>query len=106
MPAQVLDIDDDEIDEQCEDDEKKEGGERHRELHARRDVIRFMVDILIYFAVLVIVLVLLWWLLQQLPLPEPAGKFIQIAIVVIVAVVVIAFLLQFTGGAHLPHLVR
>lgn len=65
-------------------------------------------SILISFAIFVIVIVLLWWLLQQLPLPEPAGKIIQIAIVVIVAVVVIGFLLQFAGGGGLtlPHLVR
>lgn len=55
-------------------------------------------DILIYFAIFVIVILLLWWLLQQLPLPEPAGRFIQIAIVVVVAVVVIGFLLSFAGG--------
>lgn len=63
-------------------------------------------DILIYFAVLVIVVVVLWYLLQQVPLPEPAGKLIQIAIVVVVAVIVIGFLLNFGGGhgASLPHL--
>lgn len=64
-------------------------------------------DIIIWFAVLVIVVVLLWWLLQQLPLPEPAGKFIQIAIVVVVAVIVIGFLLSFaSGGFRLPHFTR
>lgn len=56
-------------------------------------------DIIIWFAILVIVVVLLWWLLQQLPLPEPAGKFIQIAIVVVVALIVIGFLLNFSGGS-------
>lgn len=63
-------------------------------------------DILIWFAVLVIVIVVLWYLLSQLPLPEPAGQIIRIALVVIVAVVVIGFLLQFSGsgGFHLPHL--
>ncbi len=63
-------------------------------------------DIIIWFAVLVIIVVLLWWLLQQLPLPEPAGKFIQIAIVVVVAVVVIGFLLSLSGHGSfnlLPH---
>jgi len=55
-------------------------------------------EILIFFAVLVIVVCVLWYLLQQLPLPEPAGKFIQIAIVVVVAIVVIGFLMQFSGG--------
>ena len=65
-------------------------------------------EILIYFAVLIIIVVVLWYLLQQLPLPEPAGKIIQIAIVVVVAVIVIGFLLQFggSGGFSLPHLGR
>lgn len=63
-------------------------------------------DILIWFAVLVIIVCLLYWLLQQLPLPEPAGKFITIAIVVVVAVVVIGFLLSLGGGGglHLPKI--
>ena len=64
-------------------------------------------DILIFFAVLVIVICVLWYLLQQLPLPEPAGKFIQIAIVVVVAVVVIGFLMQFGGsGFKFPSIGR
>jgi len=66
-----------------------------------------MLQLIVYFAILVIVIVFLWWLLQQLPLPEPAGKFIQIAIVAIVAVVVIGFLLQFADGGgslRLPQL--
>ena len=63
-------------------------------------------ELLVWFAVLVIVVVVLWWLLQQLPLPEPAGRIIQIVIVVIVAVIAIGFLLQFAGGGglHLPKL--
>lgn len=62
-------------------------------------------EILIYFAILVIVLVVLWYLLQQLPLPEPAGKIVMICIVVVVAVTAIGFLLQFAGGGglHLPR---
>ncbi len=61
--------------------------------------------ILVTFAIFVIVIVVLWYLLQQLPLPEPAGRIIQIAIVVIVAVFVIGVLLQYSGGAaHFPML--
>lgn len=59
-------------------------------------------DMLITFAILVIVIVVLWWLLQQLPLPEPAQKIIQIAIVVVVAVVVIGMLSGY--GGHFPSL--
>lgn len=56
-----------------------------------------MVDILVYLAILVIVVVLLWWLLTQLPLPEPAGQIIRIVLVVIVAIVAIMILLNFAG---------
>lgn len=58
-----------------------------------------MIELLVYLAILVIVVVVVWWLLQKLPLPEPAGTIIQIAIVIIVAVIVIGFLLQMTGGS-------
>jgi hypothetical protein len=61
-----------------------------------------MIDLLVYLAVFVIVVCLVWWLLTQLPLPEPAGRIIQIAVVVIVAVVVIGLLLNFAG--HGPGL--
>lgn len=59
---------------------------------------------LIWFAILVIVVVVLWWLLQQLPLPGPANQIIQIAIVVVVAVIVIGFLMGVPagGGLHFP----
>lgn len=57
-----------------------------------------LISFAVYFAIFVIAVVLIWYLLQQLPLPEPAGRIIQIAIVVVVAVVVIGFLLQFAGG--------
>ena len=61
-----------------------------------------MISLLIYLAVLAIVVILVWWLLAQLPLPEPAGKIIRIGLVVIVAVVCIAILLDFAG--HVPAL--
>ncbi len=61
-----------------------------------------MIDLLVFLAVLVIVVILIWWLLSKLSLPEPAGTIIQIAIVVIVAVVVIGLLLSMTG--HGPPL--
>ncbi len=57
-----------------------------------------MVDLVIYLAVVVILACLVWWLLTQLPLPEPAQKFISIAVVVVVAVVVIGLLLSFAGN--------
>lgn len=61
-----------------------------------------MIDLLIYLAIIVIILALVWWLLNELALPEPAAKFVRIALVVIVAVVVISILLKF--GGHGPGL--
>ena len=54
-------------------------------------------DILIYLAILIIIVLVVWFLLSKINLPEPAGTIIQIAIVVVVAVVVIGFLMQFQG---------
>jgi hypothetical protein len=57
-----------------------------------------MLDILVTLAVIVIVVLVVWFLLSQLSLPEPIGKIVNIALVVIVAVVVIGVLLSFRGG--------
>lgn len=56
-----------------------------------------MLDILVYLAIFVIAIIVIWWLLQQVTLPEPLGKIVTIAIVVIGAVVLIGFLMQMTG---------
>jgi hypothetical protein len=65
-----------------------------------------MIDLLVYHAVLVIVMVLIWWLLSQLPLPEPIGKIVQIILVVIAAVVLVSLLLQLTGHGGIPLRLR
>jgi branched-subunit amino acid permease len=57
-----------------------------------------MIDLLVYLAVFVIIVVLVWWLLQQLALPEPIGKIITIVLVVIIAIILIGLLLQFAGN--------
>ena len=36
-----------------------------------------MIDILVFVAVAVIVVILVWWLLQQVPLPQPARKIVR-----------------------------
>lgn len=61
-----------------------------------------MIDLLVYVAILVIVVILVWWLLQQLPLPEPIGRILNIVLVVVVAIVIIMLLLNVTG--HGPAL--
>ena len=56
-----------------------------------------MLDILVYLAIFVIIAVLIWWLLQQISLPEPLGKIVTIVFVVVCAVVLIGMLMQVTG---------
>jgi heme A synthase len=56
-----------------------------------------MIDILVYLAVFVIVIILVWWLLQQVSLPEPLHKMAMIVLVVVGAVVLIGLLLHLTG---------
>ncbi len=56
-----------------------------------------MITFIVYLAVLVIVVSLVWWLLQQLPLPAPFGRIMQIAVVVIAVVILIYLLLGLTG---------
>lgn len=65
-----------------------------------------MVGLLAYLAIVVILIIVVFWLLQKVNLPEPAGTIIQIAIVIVVAIIAIGFLAQFAGGAglHLPSL--
>lgn len=64
-----------------------------------------MIDLIVYLAVFAIVAVLIWWILQQLPLPEPVGKIVMIVFVVVAVVVLITLLLRLTGhsgGISLP----
>lgn len=56
-----------------------------------------MLDILVYLAVFIILAILIWWLLQQVSLPEPLARIVTIVFVVICAVVLIGFLLNVTG---------
>lgn len=65
-----------------------------------------MIDLIVYLAVFVIVAVLIWWILQQLPLPEPIGKIVLIVFVVVAAVVLITILLRLTGQGGLLVLPR
>jgi hypothetical protein len=65
-----------------------------------------MIGLLIYLAVFVIVAALVWWVLQQLPLPEPIAKIVLILFVVICAIILISILLSMVGGGglHVPTL--
>lgn len=56
-----------------------------------------MIDLLVYLAVFVIIAILIWWVLSQIPLPEPLGKILIIVVVVIGAIILINILLNFAG---------
>jgi hypothetical protein len=65
-----------------------------------------MVALLVYLVIIVIVCIFLWWLLQQVALPEPLRKIAMIVMVAIGVIVLIGLLLQFTGNGalHIPRL--
>ena len=65
-----------------------------------------MINLLVYLAVFVIVAALVWWVLQQLTLPEPIQKIVLILFVVICALILISILLSVVGGGglHVPVL--
>lgn len=60
-----------------------------------------MVTILMYIVVLVIIAIFLWWLLQQVPLPEPLKKIATIVLVAIGVIALITILMQFAGTGTL-----
>lgn len=65
-----------------------------------------MMTLLVYLVILVIVVIFLYWLMSQVPLPEPLQKIATIVLVAIGVIVLIGILLQFAGGGglHLPTL--
>ena len=54
-------------------------------------------ELLVSIGVLAIIIVVVWWLLQQMNLPEPIQKIVTIVLVIVVAVVLIGLLLSLTG---------
>lgn len=63
-----------------------------------------MIDFLIYFLVLCIVLGLVWWIITQLPLPEPFGRIARVVFIVVAVILLIYLLLGLVGTA--PRLGR
>lgn len=64
-----------------------------------------MLSLLVILLVILIVMALGWWVLSQIPLPEPIGRIATVVFVVICAIVLIMFLLQFAGsGVEFPRL--
>jgi hypothetical protein len=65
-----------------------------------------MISLLVYITVFIILAILIWWILQQVPLPEPLGKIVMIVFVVVCVIALISILLGATGGGtlHVPTL--
>lgn len=53
-----------------------------------------MISLLIYLVVILLIFSVLWWVLNQLTLPQP----VRMVAVVIFALVVVVFLLNLVGG--------
>jgi hypothetical protein len=62
-----------------------------------------LVTLIVWIAVLAIVVVAAWYILGQVPLPDPIRRIVLIAMIAVVAVVAIIVLLQFghVGGLRL-----
>ena len=63
-----------------------------------------MITLLVYLIVILIVMALGWWILEQLPLPDPIGRIARVVFIVICALVIIFFLLSLIGVAPMPLL--
>jgi hypothetical protein len=66
-----------------------------------------MVDLLIYLLILCVVFGLIYWVVQQLPLPEPFGRIARVVIVVIGCIALLMVLLNvlgYSGGLGLRRL--
>ena len=57
-----------------------------------------MIELIVYVVILVVVAIFLYWLLNQIPLPEPLQKIATIVLVAIGVIVLIGILYQFAGG--------
>ena len=57
-----------------------------------------MIELIVYVVILVVVAIFLWWLMQQIPLPEPLQKIATIVLVAVGVIVLIGILYQFAGS--------
>ena len=63
-----------------------------------------MIQLLIYILILLIVMALFWWIVGQLPLPDPIKKVATVVIVVIFVIAMIYLLLPLAGSGPTYHL--
>lgn len=57
-----------------------------------------MVELLVYFLIVLLIMGLGWWVLTQIPLPPPIAQIARVIFVVVCAIVLIVFLLNLVGG--------
>ena len=64
-----------------------------------------MIESLLTLLIVLLIIGVIWYAIRTLmPMPEPMGRVVQIAFSVIVVIVIIYFLLGFTGtGTRLPR---
>jgi hypothetical protein len=68
-----------------------------------------LINLVIYLLILGVILALVFWVLQEIPLPQPINRIIRIVVIVIVVLVVIILLLQLVGGGadfRLPRIAQ
>jgi len=61
-----------------------------------------MIELLVWLAILAIVVIAGWYVLSQVPLPEPIRRIVLIVLVIVVAVLAIGVLLNLTGYGGIP----
>lgn len=60
-----------------------------------------MIGLLISLVILLIIFGLLWWLIDQLPLPEPFGRIARVVLIVVAVIILLYFLLGLAGHGDL-----
>jgi len=64
-----------------------------------------LINLIIYIMIVAVILALVFWVIQEIPLPEPINRILRITVVVIAALVIILLLLQLLGvGMGVPKL--
>jgi hypothetical protein len=63
-------------------------------------MISMLVTLIIYLLIVGLLLALVFYVVDAIPIPDPFGRFLKIAIIVIACLVVILLLLQMVGGGN------
>jgi hypothetical protein len=57
-----------------------------------------MISVLVYLLIICILCALAWWIIQQLPLPDPIKKIATVVIVVVFVIAIVWLLLPLAGA--------